>query len=172
MKAEDLIENRKIIYQHIKRRPGSHLRGISRDLGLSLSTVRHHISFLEKNELIAGKVEGNTRVFFCMEDASGLKRAVFPLLQQKRFRDIVAFLLIRPGATPMMISDGLQLNPSTLSKYLGILERRGMMEFTKKGREKHYTLVDENRIITFLIAYRESFLDRMVDNVLEIYFDR
>jgi DNA-binding transcriptional ArsR family regulator len=168
----DFIENKKKLVSHIKLNPGSHLRGISRDLNMSLGTVRYHLSFLEKMGIIISRDEGNLKVFFLSDDEGYRKRNIFPLLQQKRFRDIISILLIAPGITPTDLSSRLGLNPSTLSKYLMILERREIIKSTRDGRWKHYSLVDERRVLNFLMTYKGSFLDKLVDNVLEIYFER
>jgi len=41
-----------------------------------------------------------------------------------------------------------------------------------KGREKRYCVSDEKSIMELLLTYKKSFWDSLVDNVLEIYFER
>ena len=67
MKEEDIkIENRRLIYSHILNNPGSHLRQISRELDMNLGTLRYHIDYLERQEIIIGKSEDNLKVLCCI----------------------------------------------------------------------------------------------------------
>ena len=48
MHDEDLrLENHRHIYEYVERNPGAHLRRISRDIDMHLSTLRYHIDYLE-----------------------------------------------------------------------------------------------------------------------------
>ncbi len=173
MKEEDIsLENQRTIYRYIVENPGSHLRKISRDLGMHLSTLRYHLNFLEKKRLIIGKEENNTRIFFAVGKLKPEDKNIASLLQQRRFRDIILLLVINPGLTHSDISKRLALKPSTLSKYCRILEERGVIYSEKDGREKHYYVVDEKKVMELLLTYKKSFWDSFVDNVLEIYFER
>ena len=166
------LEHQRRIYGFIGVNPGSHLRLISREVGISLSTLRYHIEILEKNELVVARKEKNLKVYFIVGRMKGTDRNVASLLQQKRFRDIVLTILIHPGATHADISDKLSLKPPTLTKYMKVLEKRGIVDVVREGRCKKYTLVDEKGVTELLLTYRRSFWDSFVDNVLEIYFER
>jgi predicted transcriptional regulator len=170
--ASNLFENSRIVYSHIVNTPGSHLRGISRDLNMHLSTLRYHIDYLEKRELIESRKENNTRVYFAAGRLDALDKSMAPLLRQKRFRDVVLLIAYDPGLTHSEISARLSLKPSTLSKYLAVLEERGMVSHEQAGREKRYQIVEERKVVEFLLRYKKSFWDPFVDNVLEIYFER
>jgi len=145
---------------------------ISRGLGISLSTLRYHVDFLEKNDLVVARKEKNLKVYFIVGRLKGADRNMASLLQQKRFRDIVLTILINPGATHADISEKLNLKAPTLSKYMKVLEKRGMVDVLREGRCKKYTLVDEKGVTELLLTYRKSLWDSFVDNVLEIYFER
>ena len=166
------LEHQRMTYEFIGANPGSHLRKISRGLDISLSTLRYHIGFLEKKDLIVGRREKNLKVYFTVGRIGGADKNVASLLQQKRFRDIVLTILINPGDTHADLSDRLDLKPPTLSKYMKVLEKRGIVDVVREGRCKKYTLVDEKTVTELLLRYRKSFWDSFVDNVLEIYFER
>lgn len=173
MDAEECsLENQRMIFRYILENPGTHLRRIAEGTDIPLSTLRYHIAFLEKRDVVISRREGNTRAFFINGRVSAVDRRITPLLQQKRFRDIVTLLLARPGLGFPEIASALDLKPSTLSKYLSIVEERGIVRVEVTGREKRYTVIDERRIVELLLTYRRSFWDRFVDNALGIYFER
>jgi len=172
MEEEDVtLEIRRLIYNYILNNPGMHLRKISKELNIPLGTLRYHLSYLEKKELIISKKEKNLKVYFVSGKLSIKDKNIAPLLQQKRFRDIILVIITYPGLTASEISNKLSIKPSTTSKYLNILENRGVINTKKVGREKHYYIIDEKRIMELLLTYKKSFWDLFVDNILEIYFE-
>ncbi|MFW9916722.1 MAG: winged helix-turn-helix transcriptional regulator [Candidatus Thorarchaeota archaeon] len=173
MKEEALpLENQKEIYHFIADNPGTHLRRISRELNLSLSTLRYHLDFLEQKGLIVSQKELNLKVYFVVGELGSKDKKISPLLQQKRFRDIILLVLLTPGSTHGEIIEKLSIKPSTLSKYIRILEERQILEHEQVGREKRYSVLHEKLIIKLLLLYRRSFWDAFVDRVLELYFER
>jgi predicted transcriptional regulator len=173
MKEEAIIlETRKTIYFYIRDNPGQHLREISRTLNIYLGTLRYHLRYLEEKGVIVGKKEKNLKVYFVTEEISARDKNLAPLLQQKRFRDIILVVVINPRLTHSEIASKLSIKLSTLSKYINVLEVRGIFHHEKIGREKRYYVIDEKMVIDFLLTYKKSFWDSFVDNVLEIYFER
>ncbi|UCH89356.1 MAG: winged helix-turn-helix transcriptional regulator [Thermoplasmata archaeon] len=168
----ELLENARLIYEFIEGNPGMHLREISRELNIHSSTLRYHLGYLEKKGLIISKKEENVRIFFIADKLSSEDKNITPLLQQKRFRDIILFIIISDETTHSEIYKKLSMKPSTLSKYIGILESRRIVKHTKSGREKHYYIEDEQRVMELLLTYKKSFWDPFVENVLEIYLER
>jgi len=173
MEEEDTtIVNRRLIYEYILNNPGSHLRKISRELNMKLGTLRYHLDYLERKEIIASKKENNLKVYFINRELDIKDKNICPLLQQKRFRDIILTIILSPGPSHKEISNKLSINPSTLSKYINILEDRNIVYHKKIGREKWYYVFDEKRIMKLLLTYKKSFWDSFADNALEIYFER
>jgi DNA-binding MarR family transcriptional regulator len=166
------LENRRFIFGYIKGNPGAHLREISRDLNINLSTLRYHLDYLEDKGLIKSQKENNLKLYFASGELEPKERMLAPLLRQKRFRDIILIILASPESTSSQIADRLLMHPSTASKYINILEDRGMLSHKKVGREKRYHVNDEKEVVKLLLTYKESFWDSFVDNVLDIYFAR
>lgn len=173
MKEEQInFNNQKLIFNFISNNPGSHLRKISRSIGMPLSTLRYHLDYLEKQEILIGKKDKNLKIYYIVGRLDIVDRNITPLLQQKRFRDIILVIITNPGLTHTEISDRLSLKPSTLSKYINILRARRIIYHKKKGRNRYFYAIDEKRIMELLLIYKKSFWDPFVDNVLEIYFER
>jgi predicted transcriptional regulator len=166
------IENQKLIYEFISTHPGSHLRKISRALEMHLSTLRYHLDYLEKIGLIVSKKETNLKIYYLVGRLGQKDKNIAPLLQQKRFRDIILIIIMNPGLSHSELSHKLSLKPSTLSKYINILRDRKIIYHKTSGRNRYFYPVDEKRVMELLLVYKKSFWDAFVDNVLEIYFER
>jgi len=172
MKEDTVIDNRRLLYAYILNNPGSHLRKISRKLNMKLGTLRYHLDYLEKKEIIVSKKENNLKIYFMNRKLDIKDKNICSLLQQKRFRDIILVIILSPGLNHKQISDKLSINPSTLSKYINVLEDRKIIYHKNIGREKWYYVFDEKRIMELLITYKKSFWDSFVNNILEIYFEK
>jgi predicted transcriptional regulator len=172
MQDDVTLENRKLIFDYISDNPGVHLRKISRDVNIHLSTLRYHLDYLETKGLIACQKQDNLKIYFASGKLNSQDKNLTPLLQQKRFRDIILVILDSHELTSSQIADKLSMNPSTTSKYINILEERGVISHEKIGREKRYHIDNEESVIKLLLTYKKSLWDSFVDNVLELYLER
>lgn len=172
MQDETALENRRLIFNFVSNNPGSHLRKISRDLNIHLSTLRYHLDYLEKKGLIICQNENNLKIYFASGKLDSKEKNLTHLLQQKRFRDVILAIIDASGSTSWQIAEKLSMKSSTISKYVNILEDRGIVYHEKIGREKRYYMIDEKKVIEVLLTYKKSFWDSFVDNVLELYLER
>jgi predicted transcriptional regulator len=172
MQDETILENRRLIYEYVANNPGTHQRKISRDLDMHYSTLRYHLDYLEEKGVIVSQMENNLKIYFASGKLSADEKRLTTLLQQKRFRDIILVVIDEPGSTSSQISDRLSAKPTTISKYMNILEDRGVLYHVKTGREKRYFINDEKSIIALLMTYKKSFWDSFVNNVLVLYLER
>ena len=153
---EDIgIDNRKAILDYISDNPGTHLRKIARDLDIHLSTLRYHLDNLEKQGLIGCQKQNNLKVYFTSGKLKPIEKTLTPLLQQKRFRDIILVLIDYPGLTFSQIVKNLSIGTSTASKYINTLEDQEIQFQEKSGREKKYYLSDEKSVIELLATYKQ-----------------
>jgi predicted transcriptional regulator len=166
------LENRRLIFDYISDNPGVHLRKISRDVNIHLSTLRYHLDYLETKGLITSQKEDNLKIYFASGKLNPQEKKLTLLLQQKRFRDIILVIIESNAPTSSEIAEKLLMNPSTTSKYINILEEREVISHKKIGREKIYHIDNEERIVKLLLTYKKSFWDSFVDNVLELYLER
>ena len=172
MQDDVTLENRRRIFDYISNNPGVHLRKIAREINIHLSTLRYHLDYLETKGLISSQTEANLKIYFASGKLKTYEKKIAPLLQQKRFRDIVVMILEFEDLTSSQIAEKLSINPSTASKYINILEKNGILSHEKIGREKKYRLNDKDSIVKLLLTYKKSLWDSFVDNVLELYLER
>lgn len=153
------VNNRRMVLDYVSDNPGSHMRKIARDLDMRLSTLRYHLDYLEKKGSIACQKQNNLKVYFAQGKLKPLEKTLAPLLQQKRFRDIILILIEYPGLTFSQIGDALSISPSTASKYISILEEKKIIYHEKSGREKKYFVVDKDSVIELLTTYKQLMAD-------------
>lgn len=159
MQDDAASENREQIFDYVSSYPGSHLRKIARELDIRLSTLRYHLDHLEKSGLIVSQKQNNLKIYFVSGKLKPEEKALAPLLQQKRFRDIILVLIESPGSTFSQIAQRLSMSPSTASKYINILEDRDVLSHEKVGRQKRYRIKDEKSVIEILKTYKKLMAD-------------
>jgi signal transduction histidine kinase/DNA-binding response OmpR family regulator len=159
MQEDTGIDNRKAVLDYISDNPGAHLRKIARDLDIHLSTLRYHLDNLEKQGLIGCQKQNNLKVYFTSGKLKPIEKTLTPLLQQKRFRDIILVLIDYPGLTFSQIVEKLSIGTSTASKYINTLEDQKILFHEKSGREKKYYLSDEKSVVELLATYKQFMED-------------
>jgi predicted transcriptional regulator len=163
------LNNRKKIYTLVKKFAGCHFRDLERKSELPTATIRYHLSYLSKHNLIQGKKEGNYLRYFPTEFKQENK-ILLSLLRQKKVRDIILFILVNPNCNHKQIAEAVEVSPSTVSWHLKKLIDKNVVGFINDGRETFYNLlIDKSEIIKLLITYQESFLDSLVDRVIEMW---
>lgn len=173
MRREDVLEyeRRRALYVLIQREPGLHMRELERRSELPLSTLRHHLRYLEVHKLIDLVEDRNVVRYFASADMELEDKRALAALRQRSLRNVLLFLLRsdEPTAYKTLLID-LGVPPSTLAVYLSELSRRGLVERRMAGRESRYAVVDRERVIRLLHTYRASLLDSLVDHLLDAVY--
>ena len=86
-------------------------------------------------------------------------------------REIVLVVLENGKAKYQLLAERLKLSHSTLSSYLKYLVDRNILAKEKIGYENLYTVQAEDRVAKVLIAYKPSFLDKLVDRALDTWME-
>jgi len=163
------LETRKKIYLAVKKFAGSHFREIQRKSELAVGSVQHHLHALVKSGLIREVKTGNNIVYFPREFESE-NTVLLGLLRQENIRKIILFIMMNKDCNHEQIVNYVNLSPSTISWHLKKLQQEGVVKADKQGRKTFYKLTcDEKEIVNLLITYQESFVDKLVDRVIEMW---
>ena len=163
------LDARKKIYHLIKKFAGCHFREIERISKLPTGNVKYHLNYLTKYGLINLVKEKNNLRYF-PRDFNSENKKLMGLLRQKSIRKILLFVLIHNNCNHEQIVEFTCLSPSTVSWHLKKLEESNVIGFIRKGRKIYYNiLINKEEIINLLITYKESFLDSLVDRVIEMW---
>ena len=159
------VELRRNIYAVVVHHPGCHLREIERRCALATGTVTYHLDYLVKKKMLTVTRDGNVR-YFPVTFTAGDKH-LMGLLRQKSIRRIFLRLL-EGSSTHEEVMSFVGLSPSTISWHLQKLHKQGYVTYKKDGRRSYYGLsVDKEVLTRLLITHQRSFLDGLLDRVVE-----
>lgn len=164
-------EARRRLHALVVEHPGVHLRELERLSGLPLSTLRYHMDYLERHLLVDAVEDRNVRRYFAREVRHPRDRAVMGALRQEALRNLILYLLAQGGEAPYRdLLAASRVGPSTLATHLAELTRRGLLARVPVGRESRYRLIHQEEVVRLLHTYRRSFLDALVDHLLDAVY--
>ena len=163
------LDTRKKIYNLVKEHAGCHFRDIGRKSNLPASSVKYHLNYLTKHRLIQEEKDGNNIRYFPREFNTDNK-VLLGLLRQKSLRKILILLLTNKNCSHGEIVRFLRLSPSTVSWHLKKLVEKGFIKSNQIGKRiKYSSLVKDDEVINLLMTYQDSFLDSLVNKVMEMW---
>ena len=156
------LGSRSKIFNFIEENPGLHIREIGRRLDMPRGTVRYHVKYLKKAELIEEKYEVGYKRIYCVNKLSAVEKKLLKLLRQEIPCKIFLHLIFSISFSQIEISRELELSPPTVNYHLkklmdiNFIERapvkdgyihpfnddRAVMENTTIGREVFYKRKD------------------------------
>ena len=163
-------ENRRKVYSVIEANPGIHMRELQRVLDMPLTTLEYHLTYMARKKILFKESESHYKRYYVRPLDSEDKR-ILSALRQKRMRDIVFLVLANKKVKYQFIADYLKLPHSTLSFYLKYLIENMVLTKDKIGYENIYSVRDEDRVAKVLIAYKSSFIDKVVDKALNTWLE-
>lgn len=173
------IKNRKKIFDFISENPGLHLRKIIELLDLSEGTIRYHINYLVKRNLIfKDKKRGYTR--FYVTDSKYLKnKKIVSYLRNENTRAILLFFCFSVCGSLKTISKGIDKDKKEVSGYIEKLLRDNILEiapvkgsevltsfkrckkikYSPSNREKVYRLKNPYELHNVIISLKNKYFD-------------
>ena len=163
------LDVRKRIFAAVERFAGSHFRELQRRTGLPTGSIQHHLNFLVRHNVISEAKQGNSVRYFPISFSADNKHAL-SILRQKSMRAILICLLIKQPRTHDELVQFTGLAPSTISWHLKKLEEKNIITVAKKERKTVLSLnANKDVLMNLLIRHKESFLDALVDNVVDMW---
>ncbi|MFA5313331.1 MAG: winged helix-turn-helix transcriptional regulator [Methanomassiliicoccales archaeon] len=149
------LENRRLIFEHIRENPGTHIREMERDLKLSIGVLTYHLDQLENARLIRSEGE-NRRGYFKADDFTHADRRFISILRSKRVEQIVVVLLEKESVSFRELKERLDISNSTLSYHMSRLVRSEIATMMKVNREKYYRLIDKDSVLAALVTIEKT----------------
>ncbi len=163
-------ERRRKIYDVVEASPGIHLRELQRMMDIPLTSLEYHLTYMTHKGILFAETEGYLKRYYT-KPLDPEDKKVLSALRQKRMREIVLTVLENGKAKNQLLAERLKLSHSTLSSYLKYLVNKNILAREKVGYEYLYIVRDEDRVAKVLIAYKPSFLDKLVDRVLDTWME-
>ena len=163
------LENRRKIYELVRKYSGSHFRELERKSKIPIGILKYHLDFLNKHGLIKQEKDGNnTRYFLANIKFENMKLLGF--LRQKSTRRILLFILTNEKSYYQDIVKFVELSQSTVSWHIKKLIKANIISEIKEGKKLMYSLlIDENELIKLFVYYKESFFDSLVNKAAEMW---
>ncbi|WP_178915111.1 ArsR family transcriptional regulator [Natronomonas gomsonensis] len=124
-------EARERVYEIVNESPGSYLSEVSEEADLPLSTTRHHVRVLEREDLVSGaKLRGKRRFYPAYAEGVELAAA----LNDDSTASIIDAIARLGSASVSDLAGELGRDPSTITHHLQRLEEDGIISREREGR--------------------------------------
>jgi DNA-binding transcriptional ArsR family regulator len=180
------LERKRTIYNFILKNPGLHERELVRRLNIPKTTLRHHLHYLKKNELITSRDAGKYVCYYCCKTIGIGDKKIINLLRQNTPRHIVLYFLSAIVSSQKEVSEEINKDPTTVSYHMkklvefGIIEpaplgdgvvfrtnNKGVILRSRVGNEAIYRLSNPKDVYKILITFKKSLIDDVVNDVLD-----
>lgn len=184
------LETRRNIYNFILNNPGLYERKIGRETCISYGTLKYHLDFLKKRNLLIVESTGRYNNYFVKETVGRIDKKILSLIQKDIYHKIILYLMMNINHTRDQIIIDLDLNmhSNTMTYHLkklvdmdiieispvenGIINNihgSPITEYSVVSNEKLYRLKDPNHIYDLILAYQDKEKeDSQIQLLLEI----
>ena len=166
------LEKRRRIYTYILKNPGLHFREISRNLNIPKSTMKYHLSYLERRDLITIENINAYQRYYASQKIGETDKKFVNVLRQTVPRYIIIFLLMNENSTQTQIKNfakewkehptkiGYHLNKhhTTILFHLQKLVNLEIIEKIQNGNETRYRIKDPEYILDIFVVYKKNIL--------------
>ncbi len=155
-------QTRELLLDRIKDRPGISFSMLMRALSLNEGTLRYHLNYLERKELITSRKEGTRRMYFTSFLSSsgrpgggGLNR------EQTRVLNLIRG---NPGIKPEEILASTDLSRRGLRRVVDKLKKEHIIWEVENGNGPGYEVITRQRLVEeMLLDLAEKFLKGDID---------
>jgi len=168
---EELNDIQSKLLKHIKENPGIRYRELLRLTGLVNGVLTYHISSLEKSIQIRVDRNNNSRTTrYYANDIPTEQSNIIGYVRIEATRQIILFILEHNHpCTFNEIVEHTKKSPSTVSWHLKRLKDAGIVSLRYGHQNQQlYTATDEGLVADVLYRYKESFVDKVVNNYTQI----
>ena len=183
------LKNRKLIFDFISEFPGMHLRKIIKEIDLSEGTIRYHINYLLKHELIFKQSKNGYTRYYILDSNNIKNKKIISYLRNDNTRSIILFFCFDVICSLKTICKALNKDKKEVSNYINMLLKDNIIEVApiegsvaltgfkriKKMRydiscgEKIYRLKNPYELDDILISLKNKYFDNgTTDAILDL----
>jgi predicted transcriptional regulator len=169
---EDLLtlDTRRRLYEAVRRAPGSGAREVQRAAGTAWGETVYHLDRLTEAGLLL-REHGDHQDHYFVSTIPLADRQLLRLTQSVSARRLLVALLEAPDRTIPDLVERTTLSPGRLSVHLHRYLETGIVRSGRKGRLRTFDVVDRERAIRLLIAYRAGPADEWIERLLASWAD-
>jgi len=160
------MTRRGLVYEYIRRHPGTHVRGMAKELRLATGDLQYHLLWLERHGFIETKRSRFYRYVFPTMVFQEEEQALLGVLSQEAPREIILCLLEDPEMTQADLARCLQHSQPTVSWHMERLVQSGIVRKKKASRASTYEVAaDREDVLRFVRSYHPSTWERWADRL-------
>ena len=164
--TEPAVDIKALLMNQIEQIPGIRYRELLRLTGLVNGVLTYHLAALEKANVI--KVDRGSRITrYYPVNVSEKESAILKFVRHEPIRQIVLLILDQDMSTFNEIVNHTGKAPSTVSCHLKRLKEAGIIS-VRYGEYQLYRIVERDFVAEVLSKYKESFVDKVVDNYIQM----
>ena len=130
--------NRRKIYNFIKDNPGLYLNRLIKDLNLPNHVITWHVDILVKFGLIKTQTFDRHETYFHPKIKPSDYQGIY-IISKMKSKNILTYIDSKPkGTTKTSISKNLGIHYNTVSKYIALLEKSGIIRSEKLSNKTLY----------------------------------
>lgn len=149
--ASSGLTRRGVIYEYVRGHPGTHVRGMAKDLGIATGDLQYHLAWLERH--------GHVKTI-----KNGFYRLVYPTMQFKEDQEVLLGVLSKetPREILLCLIQDERVTQGDLARTLGYsqptiswhMERLVGLGIVRKGRGPSYEVAaNKDDVLGFVKAY-------------------
>jgi DNA-binding MarR family transcriptional regulator len=148
------LNRRGVIYEFVRGHPGTHVRGMAKELGIATGDMQYHLLWLERHGLVRTRRSGFYRFVFPTMAFGEAQEALLGVLSQETPREILLSLTQEPGMTQGDLARSLGHSQPTISWHMERLAQLGMVSRKRTPRGMAYELAaDREDVVRFVESY-------------------
>jgi len=163
------LEARRKIYAFIQENPGLNVNKLSRRIEIPKTTLLHHLRFLEKQELIELKHNGEYKHVYVTHELGAQDKEILEMLRKKIPCRILLHFFTSPSCSQIELSQELEIRPSVISYHLKKMVKMGIIEKARaeNGIIYPYPGPKDKRVICKMPRGREVFYRRKNQKIFD-----
>ena len=184
------IKIRREIYEFISQNPGLHLRDISRRMNIPFSTLKYHLSSLEKRNIVSFEKQGKYERFFVSKKIGEEEKKIIGFLQKKEYLHIILWFYMVVQFSQKELARYMEKHPTTVGFHLRRLRQAGIVkvipiengmivkeslpqtiERKQVSNEKIYVLSDPWLIYDIILKHRKNLVHHFLVDALIYYVE-
>ena len=164
----DKDDTKRDILEYIYKTPGIRYKELLRLTRLKNGVLSYHLTILEKLNKIRIDRHNNRVTRYYIVNISKEDSDIIGCFRNKVTRKIAIFILQHDSCIFNEIVDHINKAPSTVSWHLKRLRDAGIISIISGEKHQLYRIVDGEVVANILYKYKESFVDKVVDNYTEM----
>lgn len=164
----DKDDTKEVILENIYKTPGIRYKELLRLTRLKNGVLSYHLTILERLNKIRIDRYNNRVTRYYIINIPKEESDIIGCFRNKVTRKMAIFILQHDLCIFNEIVDHMNKAPSTVSWHLKRLRDAGIISIISGEKHQLYRVVDRETIANILYKYKESFVDKVVNNYTEM----